>query len=182
VTVVGTVVDGASRAAVAGASVWADAADFDADTLLPTATTDREGRFELVGVKPDSHLTDEGQELVVVWVLARAPGYAPTPTRAFAALRDGSGRYEFEISMARSGCSFGGRVLDRDGRLPVPLVDLHGVDSQGNYRFARSDAQGRFEFTDLPVGGFGLLVRHGELEDADGGSCAYAGLELELDA
>jgi len=179
VVVVGTVLDDSTGLPVEGASVWADTVDPDGGGLRPMALSDELGRFELRGVKPSPRSTDAGHEFIVVWVLASAPGYTSTPTRAFAAGKDSPQPYDFELRMAPSPCSLTGLVRGALARDPVPGAHVHAIDSQGGYEFTQADADGRFAFTDLPAGNLALTVRHGELADPGGNVSARLQVVLE---
>ena len=62
------------------------------------------------------------------------------------------------LSAAGQTSSVAGVVLDIDARVPLPGATVELFQSAETVRFASSDAMGRFEFTDVPVGRWSLRV------------------------
>ncbi|MEM9596806.1 MAG: carboxypeptidase-like regulatory domain-containing protein, partial [Acidobacteriota bacterium] len=144
--VAGRVVDGAG-VPLAGVSLRADAAGEPAamvfDSAAARATTDAEGRFELVGLDP---ARPHG-------LLARRPGFAPwNGSLGPTPLADSPG--DLDIVLVRGRLAYG-RVVDLDDR-PIPgatvRVRPHGDgEPDGDPEpAARADADGRFELRGLP--------------------------------
>ncbi len=167
--VTGRVIDAETKAAVAGASVWADSRTFEPDGLHPAGVTDALGEFELQGVAPRRHVMDDGRVVAVVFLLARAEGYTEAPLRAYAAEWVEGGSYEFELELESARGFLAGVVLQPDGETSAQGAHVHLIDGLGNWRFAQTNRDGEFDFQELPLGTVELMARLGELGDEGGG-------------
>ena len=192
VRVTGTVVDAITKEPIPGARVWADEFGYDTDSYHPHAVADAAGRFELDGTEARPHLTDGGHEYMLLSVSAESDGYSSERFALQAVGREASGEYEIEVAIDPTACELSGVVYRAGGTSPADGVFVYVIDSLRQWKYERTNRDGRFRFENMAPGGIALLCRYGGFTESIGcetllwsgevDSTAPRVLELELRA
>ncbi len=154
--VTGTVLDGRTREPVPGALVWMETFTPEPGSVHPLTTADESGRFRLAGATEELRFQD-GQRLVFFSLVAKADGYASSPTNGYGAQANDEHAYDFEMLLEPAGCSLRVEAALADGR-PARGATVWGIDALANPFFETADEHGVHEFADLPAGTFGLWI------------------------
>lgn len=165
------------------------------------AITDENGEYRFDGVPPGELLvyypwedpimgevksgrwrqwTEPGQRYPQPPVTDRAWGTAVT-------FKEGQSLTDLDVDLSRSTAQVDGQVVDKAGQ-PVPDASVHAVFRLDDVRKlswpdsfhrgrATTDADGRFRLSGLPLGTFGLYVKHDQLKSPE----TAPELELESD-